>query len=248
MKNCQTAASRFTQCVLKPKRAGQPCDIGIGLFSSERRSQRRLVSQKGATLVGLMIGMLISIVSVLAILALYKNLINVSIDATEDASHDGQVATALMTAQLELQTAGYGIENADGLHLNASDDGSVIRWRYYDNSQYQCRAIREVVVDDRSRSLALFEGNKFCDATTALTDVEWKLLSTLTKITRQQAIAEQIFTFSVGSAECAPYGIGTTAKHLMASMSAVGSADFHNDTTDISATSYNLCVVSTHPS
>ncbi|HEY7773327.1 MAG TPA: hypothetical protein VIC26_09095 [Marinagarivorans sp.] len=202
----------------------------------------------GATLVGLMIGMLISIVSVLAILALYKNLITVSIDATEDAAHDGQVATALITAQLEVQAAGYGIVNADGLHLNTNEEGSEIRWRYYDNGQYQCRAIREVVIDDRARSLMLYEGQNLCDATTALGDVEWQPLSTLTKIVRQQAIDEAIFTFSVSTAECAPFGIGKTGKHLMATMSAVGSADFHNSTSDITATGYKQCIVSTHPS
>lgn len=219
-----------------------------GSFSSWQGVSPTMATQSGATLIGLMIGMLISIISVLAILTLYKNLVHVSIDATEDASHDGQVATALITAQLELQSAGYGIENADGLHLNASDDGSEIRWRYYEDSQYQCRAIRETVIDDRSRSLTLFEGDKFCDATTELSAVEWKPLSTLTKIVRQQAITEQLFTFSVGIGECSPFGVGATSKHLIATMAAVGSADLHNSTTDITATNYSLCVVSTHPS
>ena len=211
------------------------------------RASKRRNAQQGVTLISLLIGMLISIFSVLSILALYKNLVSVSISATADASHDGQVATALLTAQLELQNAGYGIANADELHLNTNDDGSEIRWRYYDNGAYQCRSIREIAIDDNTRSLELFEANKNCSESSELTTVEWKSLAVLTKISRIETLPEQIFTFSIGTTECSPYGVGATDKHLTVSMSAVGSADFHNATSDISATSYSLCLVSTHP-
>ena len=204
-------------------------------------------TQRGVTLVSLLIGMLISIFSVLSILALYKNLVTVSISATTDAAHDGQVATALLTAQLELQNAGYGINNADGLHLNTNDDGSEIRWRYREDGTYQCRAIREVAVNSNTRSLELFEADKNCTAESELSTVEWKSLSVLTKISRLESMPEQIFTFSVATSQCSPYGVGAASKHLMASMSAIGSADFHNATSEITATSYSLCLVSTHP-
>ncbi len=203
--------------------------------------------QIGVTLISLLIGMLISIFSVLSILALYKNLVTVSISASSDASHDGQVATALVTAQLELQNAGYGIANADGLHLNTNANGTEIRWRYYDNGAYQCRLIREIVIDANTRKLEFFEADKNCDATSELSSVAWKSLSVLTRISRTEAIPEQIFTFSVATTKCSPYGVGATDKHLVVSMSAIGSADFHNTTSDITATSYSLCLISTHP-
>lgn len=215
--------------------------------SKNSHATKTTQTQRGVTLISLLIGMLISIFSILSILALYKNLVTVSISASADASHDGQVATALITAQLELQNAGYGIVNADGLHLNTNDDGSEIRWRYYDNGAYQCRSIREVVIDENTRSLELFEANKNCEATSELSAVEWKSLSVLTRISRTESIPTQIFNFNVATAECSPYGVGATDKHLMASMSAIGSADFHNATSDITVTSYNLCLVSTHP-
>ena len=83
------------------------------------------------TLVSLMIGTVLSMLTILAMLALYKNLIQVAVEATQDASHDGGLASALLTAQMELAGAGFGLEeNADTLvHLPSS---AAVLWRHMD--------------------------------------------------------------------------------------------------------------------
>lgn len=202
---------------------------------------------EGATLISLMIGMLISIISGLAMLALYKNLVHTSVSATADASHDGQVSIALATIQLELQNAGYGILNAGAEHLSTSTDGTQIRWRFLDNNKYQCRSIQEDATTPNSRSITLFEATKNCTEDSALKDLTWKPITTLAKITRESKIDNPIFNFSVSVATCAPFNIGENEKHLIASISATGSADFHDLSNNISSTQFHICLASTHP-
>jgi Tfp pilus assembly protein PilW len=66
--------------------------------------------QRGFNLIGLMIGMTLSMVSILAMLSLYKNLIGVSVASIKDAKQDGQIAAGLLTAQRELLNAGFRID------------------------------------------------------------------------------------------------------------------------------------------
>ena len=202
--------------------------------------------QRGTSLVGILIGMLISIISILSILALYKNLVHVSTDASNDASHDGQISTALMTTQLELQTAGYGIEKAGQEHINTNDDGSEIRWRYLDSGGYQCRAIQQQSPTPNTRALVLMEATSNCTEDSVLGELQWNAITTLTKFERKTAIDKQLFTFSVSTGNCSPYGMSTNKKHIIATITALSSAGYH-DTPNVENISHQLCLVSTHP-
>lgn len=68
---------------------------------------------RGFSLINLMIGLLISSISMLAMLGLYKNMVQHSASSLSNARQDGQQALGLLTAQLELQGAGFGIKNPD---------------------------------------------------------------------------------------------------------------------------------------
>lgn len=69
--------------------------------------------QKGVSLIGLMIGLLISMVAILGSLSLYKTLTQVSIDTVFDAQHNGNTATSMLRIQMEIQAAGYGLNQPD---------------------------------------------------------------------------------------------------------------------------------------
>ena len=71
---------------------------------------RILRRQAGTTLIGLMIGLLVSVVGILASLSLYKTLVAVATEAKIDAMHDGQLATTLLAIQLKVQNAGFGLD------------------------------------------------------------------------------------------------------------------------------------------
>lgn len=56
-----------------------------------------------------MVGMTLSLISVLAMLSLYKNMVGISVLSIQDSRQDGQIAIALLTAQNELRNAGFWI-------------------------------------------------------------------------------------------------------------------------------------------
>lgn len=63
--------------------------------------------QSGFNLISLMVGVSLSMISILAMLALYKNLIGVSVQSIQDSRQDGQIAAGLLTAQREMLNAGF---------------------------------------------------------------------------------------------------------------------------------------------
>ncbi|NWA29028.1 hypothetical protein HX866_29490 [Pseudomonas gingeri] len=64
-------------------------------------------AQRGFTMISMMVGTVISMLSILAMLSLYKNLIYSSVTSIQSASQDGQIASALLTAQRELMNGGF---------------------------------------------------------------------------------------------------------------------------------------------
>lgn len=107
--------------------------------------------QYGISLVGLMIGMLLSVLTLLAAMTMYQGLVDTAIETKVDAKHDAEIASAMLTMQLELHNAGYFIDDADSAQLFKDPDANVeaIYWRYnqvpstdanYDNS-YICNRL-----------------------------------------------------------------------------------------------------------
>ncbi len=92
-------------------------------------SRRR---QGGATLIGMMIGLVISLLTIAAMLAVYKMMIEISGNASRSAVRDGQVSLAMLSAQVEMQQAGYGIAADDTQPvLDVSDDDEArVVWRF----------------------------------------------------------------------------------------------------------------------
>ncbi|MGA8135941.1 MULTISPECIES: hypothetical protein [Pseudomonas] len=64
-------------------------------------------AQRGFTMISLMVGTVISLLSILAMLSLYKNLVYSTVTSLQSASQDGQVASGLLTAQRELMNGGF---------------------------------------------------------------------------------------------------------------------------------------------
>lgn len=88
--------------------------------------------QTGQTLISMMIGLVISLITISAMLVLYKTMIEVSANASRSALRDGQVSAALLAAQMDMQSAGFGVPAADALSskLGVRDGGKEVVWRY----------------------------------------------------------------------------------------------------------------------
>ena len=99
---------------------------------SRRRDVRARRHQTGQTLISMMIGLVISLITISAMLVLYKTMIEVTANASRSALRDGQVSAALLAAQMDLQSAGFGVPAADALSskLGVRESGKEVVWRY----------------------------------------------------------------------------------------------------------------------
>lgn len=88
--------------------------------------------QSGQSLISMLIGVLISLVTIAAMMVLYKTMIEVSANASRSALRDGQVSAALLAAQMDLQNAGFGVAPADAMStkLVVRESGKAVVWRY----------------------------------------------------------------------------------------------------------------------
>ena len=69
--------------------------------------------QRGETLIGLMIGMLIAMIAAVGMLTLFREVVQVSAVASKSAREDGERISALVTSHMLLQQAGFGMEDPE---------------------------------------------------------------------------------------------------------------------------------------
>ncbi|WP_152540847.1 PilW family protein [Luteimonas huabeiensis] len=118
---------------------------------SARRPPRRVRHarrQRGQSLIGVMVGLLISLLTIAAMVAIYALMIDVSGNTARSAQRDGQLASALLTAQIEMQRAGFGVPPGEAGAFAILDDGRLVVWRYslYPDAGEACAGLR--IVDD----------------------------------------------------------------------------------------------------
>ena len=105
--------------------------------------------QRGQSLISMMVGLVISLITIAAMMTLYKTMVEVSSNASRSALRDGQVSAALLSAQMDLQSAGFGVPAADSLDskLYVREAGKELVWRYkaeLSASGYVCSGLRLV--------------------------------------------------------------------------------------------------------
>ena len=101
--------------------------------------------QRGYSLISMMVGLVISLLTIAAMLSVYTMMIDVSGKATGDSQRDGQVTSGLLSSQLELHSAGYGtgVSGVDG-NVAVSGDGRQVSWRYVLGGDGVCARLRIV--------------------------------------------------------------------------------------------------------
>lgn len=208
--------------------------------------------QRGLTLISLLIGMLLSSLCILAMLGLYRNLVHTAVVATQDANQDGQIAAGLLTAQLKLQSAGFGMEsgvNLDdpGITVGGSTQRALL-WRYQDSLGYQCRGLTDRPGTDSAsgkalRILSLLQADD-CTANASLGGLQWKVRQDLARqvVPEHHPAAQPLTGFLITpSVECTPFGFGEAARHPQVTLSAHNSVRLAgNDEIDL--LSYHICL------
>jgi Tfp pilus assembly protein PilW len=229
----------------------------------------QLKFQHGLSLIGLLIGLLISMLCILASLSLYKTLIHVAAESKLDSNHDGQLAAASLVMQMEVQSAGYGIANADAddVVVNVPTAGEKrLLWRYStDNgSTFLCRGLHEFSETTNGqtfRILRVIRVASGCNGTGALTSFTWDTpVSVLGRwmvvnngvtqsgLPQYLTTNATLFGFSLATASCSPYGVAGTAaaNHLQLTVTAPSSASLAG-AVGVALNTYNYCLANTYP-
>lgn len=188
--------------------------------------------QQGVSLVGLMVGMAISLLAILGALSLHETASRTLFGAgglVVSANQDGQLASGLLTAQIALQGAGFGLAtpaaNSQLLLLTgASFDGETFKllgtratinataqagnavvWVHNpglsaDATQHRCLAL---LSDPESRAFYLLQSNGACQPLAAQwNQVTWKRQTLVSTGLMSQAVALSVRNASA----CWPYG------------------------------------------
>jgi len=218
----------------------------------------------GMSLISLMIGMLISMIGILAGFVLYQNMVKVTLQTRTDAAQDGQLASAMLSLQLELQAAGFGIDKATnpGPHLVlVSGSPQTLYWRYLNDPAVQtstvCRAFRiqDDPTDASRRELQLLSPvtPASCTLVAALAGLAggWEKTSVLAEFRKsEKALAVKSFpviTITDTVASCFPYGLGTAGNYHMITVAADGAVrraaiDAGEAAPAIAPSVYNFCI------
>jgi Tfp pilus assembly protein PilW len=230
-------------------------------------------TQRGLSLIGLLIGLLISVLCILASLTLYKSLIRVATESKLDSMHDGQLAAAALVIQMEVQSAGYGITGADAddilVRIPATGERQLL-WRYtLDNgTTFECRGLHESSMTesngDKYRVLRVIKASSGCNGTVALGTLNWNTQLSVLGRWREfdDGVADQgldkylstnstLFSFSVPSTPVAcntTYGAiaSPTVNHLQLRVTAPSSANLQG-AAGLPVNTYDFCLPNTYP-
>jgi hypothetical protein len=222
-------------------------------WARQEKGTRNL--QKGVSLISLMIGLLVSMVCILSSLTLYKNLVQVSAEAKIDTLHDGQLAGALLTLQLEIQNAGYQIANAGDTDVVRRVNGTSLEllWRYND-SGFRCRGLIESAVVDNGmtyRVLNLVEAVAGCDGAVVLTTLDWSpVVASLGRWPVREGLATymtgrtSMLDITIAPIACSPYGAVIPEDHLMVTISGPSSSRVNIGASG-AMTTFKYCLMNT---
>ncbi|NHQ86419.1 hypothetical protein HA050_09860 [Iodobacter sp. HSC-16F04] len=73
---------------------------------------RSIKSQSGVSLISMLVGITISLITALAMLTLFRHSIKITADTTQISKQDAERTSAMTIAPILLQDAGFGINNA----------------------------------------------------------------------------------------------------------------------------------------
>lgn len=177
-------------------------------------------TQKGSTIVSLMVGLVISMLCLIALLTLFKAVVTTSVDSQQNAQQDTQLFNGLTLAQMLAQNAGFGFSSGTNVLITSRTlalDNSIsvasqkaVLWRYYATintpSTLTCQGIASVLNNDQTK-LILLKANS-CAQTSNLDNLTWTVDRVLAILPSASTIS-----FNLATQTCAPYGIGTAASH-----------------------------------
>jgi len=218
-------------------------------------------NQCGMTLISLLIGLNIAMLSVLACLQLYTTHWLSSEEMKENAKHSQQLSSVFVVLEKQLMAAGYGIENAGVNDVAVQEVAGApgvsattsLYWRFFDGAMV-CRGVREtneLLNGQEYRILTLLTPSANCNDTTSLIDMPWDinegvLGNWLVSDELQTHITANgtLFNFQINVSDCAPFRIVSADSHLMITVTAPTQAEL-NGITDVPGNAIDICLMNT---
>ncbi|MFC3606584.1 PilW family protein [Stutzerimonas tarimensis] len=219
--------------------------------------------QHGVSLTSLLVGLVVSMIVILSSMALFNNTLQSNTRSSQDARLTGERATGLLVAHMELQGAGFGIDNAQpGTHLrlisgatltgapptngalsgtpqnigSGQRTGNALIWSQAPNlstGQVTCTGLYAPATGDLG--LYLLRSQPCSDATEDLT---WDAQPLITDGENQPFRKVQEFTFTVRHQDCQGLGVAGQG-HLEVTLNtkhSTGATKADSDAIDLSST------------
>lgn len=192
-------------------------------------------SQSGVTLISLLIGLLIAMLCMIGLLSAYRTIAKTGVESRMDATHDTQLQNGLITSQMMIQNAGFGLEGATNLKsaditVGSLTNVSALLWRYKVGSTVSCQGLADIP-DSSKRKLVSLTVSTGCDETSDLDTLTWTTDKTLARLTDFSGSNSQQVAYTVTqSTDCTTFGSVNTGsgQHPQVTLSAKTSTQQHN--------------------
>lgn len=184
-------------------------------YSKDRASQR------GMTLMSLLVSINLSMLAMLAALNMYTNHRLSATEATQGAEYTSQLTHARLIIENELTNAGYGIAvsatpNVGIYSVGTGADRNHLRWKYFDNGSTVCRGIHDngVAIDGINyRQLTLVQSSVNCNTDGNFELMVWQPVAIIGRWPLTDELSayvnsnNSLFQFALnGAGDCSPFG------------------------------------------
>lgn len=237
-------------------------------MTKDRVTPVTMHSETGLSLISLMIGIALSTITILTATHMHTTHQIAVNELNDSIRHNRLVLTSLKVIEKEIQSAGFGIADADQSHVVTQFDPGdsttpatrSILWRYVaedndGNTQNYCRGLRESGVHIKGiehRVLSLI-GSSSCLLTNPLETTNWnqtigrlglwKVRGELTSHINQFGT---LFSFQLATTDCSFPGLNIPDTHLSATITAPNNAQLNGHALPPNGTT--VCLTNINPS
>lgn len=220
-----------------------------------------LRAQQGQSLISMMVGLLLSMLCVMTCFTAYKNLVHVSAENRVFDGLDGRLAIAMAIIEKSVQSAGYGMLDADNTDLvtTAVDTTRQLLWRYIDDAGVvQCEGAEEITTvtgGTNYREIRLVNAPVDCTADVDLTTLAWVSTNVLARwemndneVTDYITNNGGLLSFAINQQQCTPFGaeVTTPVNHFVVNITSVSSVHILNNA--VPQVTYGFCLSNFYPS
>eukprot|EP01093_Parvamoeba_rugata_P005071 TRINITY_DN172_c0_g1_i5.p1 TRINITY_DN172_c0_g1~~TRINITY_DN172_c0_g1_i5.p1 ORF type:complete len:203 (+),score=25.46 TRINITY_DN172_c0_g1_i5:1302-1910(+) len=189
-------------------------------------------SQRGVTLISLLVGLIVSSIVLVGMMMIFRNTIQTAVPASESSRSDGERVSALLSVHMMIQDSGFGIEDAVyGSHLQVLNNniavlldqpqgskatGDTLVWLSNKTGSLQCNGLQ---ADSKG---GLWRVS--CDSAMG------NITPTSRLILPSQYAADTVdpISITVNRKSCWPFGIGV-AGHILITLNVQNSTEHYID-------------------